>query len=283
MKKTTKIGFVGQGWIGKNYSDNFEKRGYEVVRYDITPEFSQNKAKLVECDIIFVAVPTPSTPKTNFDDSILINAIKATHKDQIVVIKSTVQIGTTDKIQKVYPDRYILHSPEFLTEKTAVFDAAHPMRNIVGFTKKSNDVASKVMKVLPYAPFCEIVPCKEAELVKYAGNVWFYIKVMICNLVYDVAKDNNLDYTTIKRMMSADTRIGPTHLDVQHQGGRGAGGHCFIKDFVAFREMYEKMIGNKEGIALLKAVEEKNIELLLKSKKNLDLLKGVYGDNVLNK
>ena len=110
MKKQI-IGFIGQGWIGKHYADSFEKRGYNVVRYDITPKYSHNKAKLKECAIIFVAVPTPTTPESNFDDSILINAIKTTNKGQIVVIKSTIQVGITDKIQKMFPHRYILHSP----------------------------------------------------------------------------------------------------------------------------------------------------------------------------
>lgn len=276
MKKI-KIGFIGQGWIGKHYADDFERRGYQVVRYDITPKYKCNKTKLRGCTVVFVAVPTPTTKNNNFNDTILVNAIKTTSKNQIVVIKSTIQVGITDKIQKMFPDRYILHSPEFLTEKTAVYDAANPSRNIIGYTKKSKRVAGKVMNVLPIASYEIIVPCKEAELVKYAGNVWFYFKVMVCNLIYDIAKDKNLDYDLIKDMMSADKRIGRTHLDVKHQGGRGAGGHCFIKDLVAFKDMYEKTFCG-EGNDVLKSIEEYNKFLLKKSKKDLGLLKGVYGD-----
>lgn len=276
MKKDTPlIGFIGQGWVGKHYADSFEKRGYNVVRYDITSQYSHNKTKLKECDIIFVAVPTPTIPEKDFDDSILLNAIKVTNKGQIVVIKSTVQVGITDKIQRMFPDRYILHSPEFLTEKTAAYDASYPDRNIVGYTEKSKEVTNIVMKVLPKASYQVIVPCKEAELVKYAGNVWFYFKVMVCNLTYDIAKDNDVNYNSIKDMMSADERIGSTHLDVEHQGGRGAGGHCFIKDLVAFKGMY-KTIFCGEGNDVLRSIERYNKFLLKKTNKNIDLLNDIY-------
>jgi len=276
------IGFVGQGWIGNNYANDFERRGYTVIRYDITPKYVQNKERIKDCKIIFIAVPTPST-KEGFDDSILISAINATTEGQIVVIKSTIQVGTTDKLQELFPDRFILHSPEFLTEKTAKFDVANPDRNIVGYTNNSKKVAGKVMVVLPQAPYEEIIPCKEAELVKYAGNVWFYTKVMIINLIYDVAKKNGLDYEIIKEALGADKRVGRTHLDAEHQGGRGAGGHCFIKDMSAFREMYIKSAGimkseshELQAIKFLSAIEDLNKKLLKKSGKSIDLLRGVY-------
>jgi len=54
-----KIGFIGQGWIGKNYADDFEKRGYEIVRYALESPYIDNKEKIKECDIVFIAVPTP--------------------------------------------------------------------------------------------------------------------------------------------------------------------------------------------------------------------------------
>jgi DNA polymerase III epsilon subunit-like protein len=84
--------------------------------------------------------------------------------------------------------------------------------------------------------------------------------------------------------MSADPRIGPSHLRILHESrpgvpaGRGAGGHCFIKDFAALRELYERIRpGDEAGSRFFRALEEKNIELLLDSKKDLELLAGVYG------
>ncbi len=62
-KKNKKIGFIGQGWIGKNYADDFEKRGFEVVRYAQEEPYIKNKEAIADCDIVFIAVPTPSTPE----------------------------------------------------------------------------------------------------------------------------------------------------------------------------------------------------------------------------
>ncbi len=278
MKKI-KIGFIGQGWIGKNYADNFEERGYSIVRYDISNQYKGNKEQLKSCDIIFVAVPTPST-LNGFDDSILIDAIKNNAKDgQTIVIKSTIQLGTTKKLQKMFPYLYIMHSPEFLTEKTAKYDAANPARNIIGYTEKSFCKTTMVMNVLPVAPYEDIVKAEEAELVKYMGNCWFYFKVMAMNLFYDIAKDKNLDFEKLKEMLAADKRVGRTHLDVEHQGGRGAGGHCFIKDFAALREMYGNIEhSNVNGMHLIRTAENYNRELLESTGKDLDLLNGVYGN-----
>jgi len=275
-----KIGFIGQGWIGKNYADNFEERGYRVVRYSLDDEYRGNREELKQCGIIFIAVPTPSTPD-GFDDSILISAIGNTIAGQTIVIKSTVKIGTTNKIQKLFPDRYIIHSPEFLTEKTAKHDAANPARNIVGYTNESFKKTIEVMNVLPIAPYESIVKAEEAEFVKYMGNCWFYFKVLAMNIFYDIAQDKGLDFDKLKEMLGADKRIGRTHLDVIHQGGRGAGGHCFIKDFAALREMYkeikDKKVINATTLEFIKYAEEFNYQLLKDSNKDLDLLDGVYG------
>jgi len=282
-----KIGFIGQGWIGKNYADDFEKRGFEVIRYAQEAPHTDNKDKIKECDIVFIAVPTPTT-EDGFDDSILREVVKLVGKGNIAVIKSTILPGTTESIQKDNPDIFTMHSPEFLREVNATYDSANPERNIVGYTEKSKDRAQEVLDVLPTAKYSVLVPVKEAELIKYAGNVFLYLKVLYANLLYDLSQSLDVDYQRIKEAVAADSRIGGSHLDPIHVSGhiddsgehlktRGAGGHCFIKDFAAFREMYEKNVGDVKGLELLKRLEEKNIELLKNSGKDLDLLKSVYG------
>jgi len=278
---TNKIGFIGIGWIGSNYADNFEERGFKVIRYDID-KYKKNKAKIKDCDIVFIAVPTPSISKrwqecVEVDDNAIIDAIKATRKGQIIVIKSTIMPGTTEKMQKMFPDRYVIHSPELLTEATAKYDVANPMMNIIGTTSKSKHVAGKVMRILPCSPFEEICDCKESEFVKYMINCWFYIKVLTMNTFYEVAKANKIDYDKLIYMMGADKRVGRTHLIAEHQGGRGAGGHCFIKDFAGFRSLYQKTCGNTLANQMLRAAEEYNKFLLTNSGKSKDLLEGVYG------
>ena len=272
------IGFIGQGWIGKNYADNFEDRGYDVTRYDVSDEFKHNKDKIKECDFVFIAVPTPSR-NGEFDFSIVDDVLSLVGNTKIAIIKSTVLPGTTAELQKKHPKITVLHSPEFLTEKTARYDADHPDRNIIGYVSNRGYIdANLVMDILPEAPYKAVLPAKEAEMIKYAGNNWFYFKVVFMNLLYDLCKKQNIDFEAVKRSMSFDPRIGFTHLDADHQGGRGAGGHCFVKDFAAFASMYRDVVGDDLGVKLVDAMENKNIDLLVKSNKSIDLLKDVYSE-----
>ncbi|MCK5320494.1 hypothetical protein KAJ61_03835 [Candidatus Parcubacteria bacterium] len=300
-KNNIKIGFIGQGWIGKHYADDFEKRGYKVTRYALEEPHVNNSDKITGCDIVFIAVPTPSTAK-GFDASILKNAIKKVGKGKIAVIKSTLLLGVTDEIQKENPNIFVFHSPEFLTEATAAQDAANPKRNIIGMPVDNEDYQKKaklILSVLPKSPFELVCSAKEAELIKYGGNNWFYFKVIFINLLYDLAVKSGASWEAIRDGMSADPRIGSSHMtpvhksgtlggdayqlkpEKQDEGGRGAGGHCFIKDYAAFIEMYEKHVGDEAGLNALRAIEKKNIDLLTKSGKDLDLLKGVYGEGVI--
>ena len=97
-----KIGFIGQGWIGKSYADDFERRGFEVIRYALEEPYIKNGQGIGECDIVFIAVPTPTTPR-GFDDGILQQVIGMVGSGKIAVIKSTVLPGTTAKLQAANP------------------------------------------------------------------------------------------------------------------------------------------------------------------------------------
>ena len=290
MNTDTVIGFVGQGFIGKNYADDFERRGYTVIRYALEEPFVQNKDRIKECDIIFIAVPTPTTPK-GYDDSIVRSAVALARPGASVVIKSTMLPGTTEGIQSAYPDRVVMHSPEFLRVTQAARDAAFPDRNIIGIARGEHRVAAEtVLALLPSAPYKIICTAREAEYIKYSGNLFLYMKVMFSNLMYEIATKEGCDYDVIKSTVAADPRIGPSHLDVLHASGhvgskkgRGAGGLCFIKDVAAFRELYEKSVPeDTAGAGVLRALECKNARLLMESEKDLDLLRGVYGDNPEN-
>ena len=271
-----KIGFVGVGWVGGSISDNFEKRGYNVIRYSLEPEYIKNKDKIKECDYVFLSLPTPTTKK-GFNFSIVNDALKIVGEGKVAIIKSTVLPGTTEKLQKENPEIIILHSPEFLTEKTAEYDAGHPDRNIIGYVEKIGETKAKeVMDLLPVAPYQAIIPAREAEMIKYTGNCWFYMKVVYMNLIYDLCTKLGIDFEIVKKGLSYDPRVGFTHLDVVHQGGRGAGGHCFIKDFAALRELYS--VENSDDITgnmLLALIESKNVELLKSTGKSTHLLKDI--------
>lgn len=281
------IGFIGQGFIGKNYADDFEQRGFLVVRYALEEPYVSNKDRIRECDIVFIAVPTPTTPE-GFDDSIVRTSLALVGEGKIAVVKSTITLGTTESLAQQYPSLLVVHSPEFLREASAAYDAAHPDRNIIGIpedTEEYRAAADAVLAVLPEAPFFLVCNAREAELIKYAGNGFLFTKVLFANLLHDLAEANGASWDPIREAMAADPRIGGSHLRVVdmsgHPGatpGRGAGGHCFIKDFAALREAYEKALPqDARALAMLRAMECKNIELLTESEKDLDLLEGVYG------
>jgi UDPglucose 6-dehydrogenase len=289
-----KIGFIGQGWIGKNLADHFEERGFETVRFAKEEPYTKNEEAVKDCDIVFVAVPTPTTP-SGFDDRILRTALTHARAGQSVVIKSTILPGTTDLLAKEFPDLYIFHAPEFLREASVRKDIDQPDRSILGIPSKYfNDEdwrlrADKIMSVLPKTPYSSICKAAEAELTKYGGNNFLYMKVIFMNLLHDLAEKHGVKWDVIAENMTADPRIGASHMLPVHQyahmddrPGRGAGGHCFIKDFAALRHHFEQVTPeDQETITLLRAFEAKNNRLLHDTEKDLDLLRGVYGDAAL--
>ncbi|TSC56674.1 MAG: UDP-glucose/GDP-mannose dehydrogenase dimerization [Parcubacteria group bacterium Greene0416_79] len=284
-----RIGFIGQGFIGKNYADDFVRRGYEVVCYARNPKFAKNRERIQTCDIVFIAVPTPTTQK-GFDFSIIREVLLLVGRGKTAVIKSTILPGTTETLQKAFPEIFLIHSPEFLREKHAAFDAAHPERNIIGIPRHTAAYRTKaraVMRTLPRAPYERVIPARAAELVKYGGNCFLYLKVLYANLLYDLAVCTGVNWAAVKEAVAADPRIGTSHMEPMHRSGhggregRGAGGHCLIKDFAAFSRLYEERLRDPFGKRVLEALADKNRDLLKKSGKDLELLAGVYGTEKL--
>ena len=93
------LGFIGQGFVGKAHADEFERRGFKTVRYALEEPYRDNKDKIKDCDVVFIAVPTPTTEK-GFDDSIIRKAIKLVGKGKVAVIKSSILPGTTTSQRK---------------------------------------------------------------------------------------------------------------------------------------------------------------------------------------
>ena len=280
-----KIGFIGQGFIGKNYADDFEERGYDIVRYD-NHEFIKNKWNIAKCDFVFIAVPTPSTPK-GFDISIVDGVLDLIGTGKVAIIKSTIKIGETRKLQAKHPDIIVVHSPEFLTEVNATQDAKFPNRNIVGVNDVGSEIlykkAQEIIEILPKAQYNLITNYETAEMIKYGGNNWFYFKIVYMNMLFNLSEKFNVDFDIVKQAMANDPRIGFTHLDTIHKGGRGAGGHCFIKDFRCFREMLDEQKDLIADTDVARYIEMYNLFLLGKSSKDRDLVEGVYGKDYIKK
>lgn len=269
MEKT-KIGIIGsEGVVGGALKNYFKKqKNIELFLYDKGMGMGSIK-EVSKADYIYICVPTPTVKGCcgavpHCDTSIVrIVAKQIQGENKIIIIKSTVVPKTTEAIQAEVPNHKVLFNPEFLTAKTADQDMSYPDRQIVGFTKKSYDVAERVMLQLPLAPFEMIMPATEAEMAKYLNNCWFSTKVIFANQMYEVCQKLGIDYDKVKEAAAADKRIGRTHLDVFHGGYRGFGGSCLPKDLEAYIN-FARTLGFEDK--LLKTVKEINDELISQSK-----------------
>jgi UDPglucose 6-dehydrogenase len=266
MLKNLKIGICGVGMVGGALRRYFERKEVKPFLYDP----GKNLGSLEEfnqADIVFLCVPTPFDPEPpqgtgkGFDLSYVEEACNHLAGEKIIVIKSTVWPGTTEKLQQKYPQHKFLFNPEFLTEITAEQDMNYPDRQIVGYTKQSYNVAGDIMQILPLAPFERILPVTEAELVKYFGNTWFSTKVAFANQIYDLCQKLGIDYDRIMESAAADKRIGRSHLKVVHKGYRGYGGKCLPKDIKALIQFAD---AKGVDLKLHKTVEQINNQLMKK-------------------
>jgi UDPglucose 6-dehydrogenase len=278
------LGFIGQGWVGRNYADNFEDRGFSVVRYALEEPYKENASRIPACDYVFMAVPTPST-KGVFDGSILRSALSHVGKGKTAVVKSTLPPGTTRKLLAEFPDIRIIHIPEFLRESYARYDVDNPERIIVGIpsdTPEYRKDAEVMITIHPRANHTAVMSSEEAEFIKYSHNTLGYATIVFANVLYDVAEEHGVEWAKVKEAILNNSWFPSKYLDPVHKSGRGAGGHCFIKDFSALRSHVEELLPEEhETKALLRAFEAVNNKYLRESQKDLDLLHGVYDEKLL--
>ena len=230
MKQKPTIGIIGHlGVVGSTTFRYFKDNGYKVFGYDIRKP--NHKDKAYGAEIIFICVPTPFDWKCNkFNGSIVDKAIALIPKGRNVVLKSTVPIGTTDKLQKKYPKIKLIFNPEFLSEVTSDQDFRNPDRQLVGYTKQSLSEAGKIMALLPRSPNNIIMPAKEAELLKYINNIHGALAVMESNHYYEVCLKENLNYDQTIKAACTSKYMNPYYHVIMHKGYRGFGGKCFPKD-----------------------------------------------------
>jgi UDPglucose 6-dehydrogenase len=188
--------------------------------------------------------------------------------------------GATKELQKDFPHLTIVFSPEFLSEKTAAYDAAHPFSNIIGMpsrSKRHEEAATQVQKILPKAPHTLICSSQEAELIKYIHNGNGYTQVVFFNMMYDLVRKLGGTWDVVEGAIRNNPFISDKYVKPVHKGGRGAGGNCFIKDFAALRMSYEDVIPrDTKGHAVFRSLEKKNGALLSESKKDQKIWQAVY-------
>tara|TARA_E500000305_G_scaffold102146_1_gene96203 strand:- start:502 stop:1353 length:852 start_codon:yes stop_codon:yes gene_type:complete len=250
-----KIGVIGNGYVGGAIANGFSPAATgtcDVKVYDVLPERSVNTLEetVNDSDFVFVSVPTPMNKNGSINLKFINEAFKQINdvnenENNIIILKSTVVPGTTEKLQKKFPDLNIVFNPEFLTEKSARLDFINQTRIVLGGNKiHTSQVAELFNERFKY---CHIIQTdfKTSEMIKYFCNVFFSVKVSFANEMKLICDTIGADWTKALEGFVADGRIGDSHLNVPGPDGNlGFGGSCFPKDINAFMS-FAKSVGIK--------------------------------------
>ena len=248
-----KIGVVGNGYVGGAIAHGFSptSTGNCIVKvYDKLPERSLNTLEetVNDSDFIFVSVPTPMTKEGSISlkyvDQVFqeINDVNK-RTDNIIILKSTVIPGTTEKLQEKLPKLNIVFNPEFLTERSSRLDFINQSRVILGGDKTQTSKVAELYK--SRFKYCHVIETdyKTSEIIKYFGNIFFTVKVSFANEMKLICEKIGADWETALEGFVADGRVGDSHLNVPGPDGkRGFGGSCFPKDINAFMA-FAKSVG----------------------------------------
>lgn len=224
-----KIGIVGAGAVGSAMAKLFPN----AVIYD-EPKRIGGRAAIDACDIAFVCVPTPQVADGSCDTSI-VESVVAWLRSPVIVIRSTVAVGTTRQLACHYEKR-VVFQPEYGPAETP----DHPfndLRNvrwiILGGERRDTAVAIRAWQEVYSADITIAQTSWEtAELCKYMENAFLATKVTFCNEFYELARAVGVDYAELRELWLLDPRIGRSHTFVLPDE-RGYGGKCLPKDLAA--------------------------------------------------
>jgi UDPglucose 6-dehydrogenase len=263
-----KLGIFGVGYVGLVTAACLADKGHTIFIHDTAKEkiatlqsggipifedglelllhqninrlsFTQDARKVIsECDIIFICTGTPQDENGNADLSQVESAVNEITRhslsDKIIVIKSTVPPGTTEKMEQIANKQTndtifsFVHNPEFLRQGKAVYDFMNPSRIIIGASdKKVQEILKSIYSVWD-APILQ-TDSKSAELLKYAANSFLAMKISYINMISQLSDQLGTNIDDIASGIGLDPRIGSDFL----QAGIGFGGSCFPKDLKA--------------------------------------------------
>jgi UDPglucose 6-dehydrogenase len=268
------VGVVGHGFVGKAV-ESFFRKICNVLVYDKAEKLDTLGSVVLNSEVIFVCVPTPMRADgscyTGIIEEVLRN-IQNTALDEkrspdgfVVVLKSTVSPGFTDRMKKEYSTLKILFCPEFLTEKNSIADFENTNRIILGGELEDARVVFKFFeakfpqKVEDGRLIIAVCPPSVAEMVKLYTNGMLMTKVLFSNEIYQICQLLGIDYNDVRVLACLDQRIGSSHTLVPGPDGQlGAGGHCFPKDMNNLRYIC-KTVGIGERV--ISAVLDRNDDL----------------------
>jgi UDPglucose 6-dehydrogenase len=254
-----KVGIIGVGMVGSAVRHGLTRVGHDVSVFDVKmPETSLKN--VLDTEVTFISVPTPSRPDGTCDTSIVESVVKdlaqAGYRG-LVAIKSTVEPGTTDRLAKQYPNLRLAFCPEFLREKAAYTDFVeqHDVCVIGAYNEKDFEIIKAAHDPLP-TNYAHVTPL-EAEFAKYFLNVFNALRITFANQFYDVTKAAGADYQKIKNAMTKHRVIPPVYLDANEKF-RGFGGACLPKDTSAFAQYAKKVLGPDAQLTLFEGIVEIN-------------------------
>ena len=272
-----KIGIVGLGCVGSAYASvALNKNG--VAAYDIR-EYNEKDEKIVGhlcedlsqlvafSDLIILTLPTPTVAGKNdlsaYEETL--EVLSTLNAAQPIVIKSTITPNELTRLTQIDESLKICYSPEFLTEHNATDDL---LNNGMHFVADAN-VEFNASET--YVDFIEnqsrivnnkVTVCDGVEmlsLMKYCINVFLTTKVSFFNGVYALCQDYDIDYNELLKLLSRESRLGSSHMQVPGPDGkRGYGGMCFPKDIKAFTSFVLESPTDVDFDELLKSVEQIN-------------------------
>ena len=259
------------------------KKNFKQKRLIFTSDLKQ---AVINSDIIFICVGTPTKKNTNSADlkhvfSVAKNLKKIIKKYKIIITKSTVPVSTGDKIEKILINLKkkklvdVVSNPEFLREGEAIRDFIYPDRVIIGTNSMK---ANKILRSL-YLPIIKKTSRyfntsrKGAELIKYASNAFLATKISFINEIANLCEKAEVDVKDVSQGMGSDERIGDRFL----RAGPAYGGSCFPKDTRALIDTGNKF---KTNLSIVKSVVNSN-----ENRKNLLIkrVEKILSGNLKNK
>lgn len=264
------------------YEEGLEEvmqRNYSAGRLDYTTDY---KSAYKESDVIFIAVGTPerSDGSANLDyiRKVASEIAESIEKDTLVVIKSTVPIGTNAKIEEYIKSMVkdgihveLASNPEFLAQGTAVRDTLKAARIVIGV---ESEWAGNIMKEI-YTPFnipMVVTNRNSAEMIKYASNDFLALKISYMNDIANLCEIVGANIEDVAKGMSYDDRIGSKFL----RAGIGYGGSCFPKDTKALHWLSSQNGYELKTVrAAIEVNEQQKMKLVRQASEKVDSFEGI--------
>jgi UDPglucose 6-dehydrogenase len=224
------VGIIGCGFVGGALKRWLEEHNSDNVKLFISDPPKGFDDNMENADIIFISIHLP-TENDGYQDLTLLKQIINKLPDKPIFIRTTILPGTADKLSNEFK-KQIYFMPEFLTERTAYQDFCS---QIMIFTGEIN-----LLKIIfPIKKYIEMTSL-EAEIAKYAHNVFGAVKVTYFNGIFDICEKLNINYQKVLEGVLASEYINSTHTQVPGPDGKfGYGGKCFPKDVNAFVKQFK--------------------------------------------